>query len=64
MYPIVPPRRLSPGFQESLQLDALAELLPDAEVESICRKLRHHWRNRELPPGVTVRSIIPGTGTN
>jgi hypothetical protein len=36
----------------------LDELLPDAEIEAICRDIGHLWRNRKLPPGQTVRSMI------
>ena len=41
-----------------LQLAALLELLGDDEIETICRELGHHWRERRLPPGVTVRSMV------
>ena len=41
-----------------LQLAALSELLSDDEIETICRELGHHWRDRRLPPGVTVRSMV------
>jgi hypothetical protein len=48
------PRR----FRKSLQLAALERLLPDKQVEVICRQLGHTWRNRKLPPGMTVRSMV------
>lgn len=41
-----------------LQLAALSDLLKDDEIETICRELGHQWRERCLPPGVTVRSMI------
>ena len=41
-----------------LQLAALSKLLGDNEIETICRELGHHWRERRLPPGVTVRSMV------
>jgi hypothetical protein len=41
-----------------LQLAALSELLGDDEIETICRELGHQWRDRRLPPGVTVRSMV------
>ena len=45
-------------FHRPVQLAALEEHLSDAEIEMICRQLGHKWRNRELPPGITVRSLI------
>jgi hypothetical protein len=42
----------------SLQLAALDALLPNREIEAICRDLGHEFRRRELPPGVTVRSMV------
>jgi hypothetical protein len=41
-----------------LQLAALSELLGDEEIETVCRELGHQWRERRLPPGVTVRSMV------
>lgn len=41
-----------------VQLAALSELLGNTEIEAICHELGHHWRDRRLPPGVTVRSIV------
>lgn len=58
MYRIVHSPRPSRSFRKSLQLSSLAELLPDEEVEAVCREVRHSWRDRQLPPGVTVRSMI------
>lgn len=46
------------SIHDSLQLAALEELLPDTEVEAICRQVGHAWRSRQLPPGPTVRSIV------
>lgn len=45
-------------IHESLQLASLEELLPDAEVEALCRDRGHTWRYRQLPPGATVRSMV------
>ena len=45
-------------FDHPVQLAALQEHLSDAEIETICLQLGHNWRDRDLPPGVTVRSLI------
>lgn len=37
---------------------ALHEYLSDGEVETVCRRLGHRWRDRGLGPGVTVRSMV------
>jgi len=58
MYSIVASPVPSRSFRESLQLAALENLLPDVEVEGICRDIGHAWRNRRLPPGPTVRSMV------
>jgi hypothetical protein len=58
MYSIVTTPVSSRPFCESLQLAALENLLPDAEIEAICREIGHMWRNRQLPPGSTVRSMV------
>jgi hypothetical protein len=58
MYSIVSSPGSSRSFRESLQLAALEDLLPDAEIEAICRDIGHAWRNRQLPPGPTVRSMV------
>ena len=58
MYSIVSSPRSPRHFRKSLQLAALEELLPDPEIEAICRDTGHTWRRRELPPGPTVRSMV------
>lgn len=58
MYAIVPPGESHQQICRSVQLAALDDLLADAEVEALCRKLRHRWRRRQLPPGPTVRSMV------
>ena len=45
-------------FSHSVPLAALDELLCGHEIETICRQLGHTWRNRQLPPLVTVRSMV------
>jgi hypothetical protein len=45
-------------IRQSLQLAALGDLLPDAEIEAICENLGHRWRRRDLPPGATLRSMV------
>ena len=58
MYSIVATPVPSRHFRKSLQLAALENLLPDAEIEAVCREIGHAWRNRQLPPGPTVRSMV------
>lgn len=58
MYRIVSPSRSHQEIPRSVQLAALEEHLPDAEIVQICRDIRHTWRNRKLPPGATVRSMV------
>jgi len=58
MYSIVAFPVSSGLFRRSLQLAALGDLLPDAEIEAICRDIGHVWRNRQFPPGPTVRSMV------
>ena len=58
MYSIVTTPVPSRPFCKSLQLAALENLLPDAEIEAVCREIGHAWRNRQLPPGSTVRSMV------
>jgi hypothetical protein len=45
-------------FQPTLQVAALQRHLSDDEIHAICRQLGHVWRDRTLPPGVTVRSLV------
>jgi hypothetical protein len=58
MYRIVSSPRSPRAFRKSLQLAALEELLPDHEIEAICRDAGHAWRKRQFPPGPTVRSMV------
>jgi hypothetical protein len=58
MYSIVASPATSRTFHQSLQLAALQNLLPDVEIETICRQIGHAWRNRQLPPGPTLRSMV------
>ena len=37
---------------------ALKEYLSDTEIETLCRRLGHRWRQRTLGPGITVRSMV------
>jgi hypothetical protein len=46
------------SFRRGLQLASLAELLPDAEVEELCRDAGMRWRSRKLPPAVMLRSMV------
>ena len=58
MYRIVHSAKSHQRIRRSLQLAALDDLLPDHEVEAICRDLGHRLRRRRLPPGPTVRSMV------
>jgi len=58
MYRIVSSPRSPRVFRKSLQLAALEDLLPDHEIEAVCRDAGHTWRRRQLPPGPTVRSMV------
>lgn len=58
MYRIVASPHPAKAFRKSVQLAALAKLLPDEAIEAVCRQVRHTWRERQFPPGVTVRSMI------
>jgi hypothetical protein len=42
----------------SIPMAALTEELSDAAIGTICSKLGHRWRDRQLPPPVMVRSMI------
>jgi hypothetical protein len=58
MYRIVHYSKSHQHIRRSLQLAALGGLLPDEEIESVCRGLGYRWRRRLLPPGATVRSMV------
>jgi len=45
-------------FSQRIPFAALAEVLTDEEIETICRQLGHVWRERRLPPALTVRSMV------
>ena len=45
-------------FDHPVQLAALREHLSTAEVDTVCRQLGHTWRDRDLPPSVTVHSLV------
>lgn len=58
MYLTTAPCESHPHFRRSLQLAAIEDVLPDSEIHAICRQLGYAWRNRKLPPGDLVRSMI------
>ena len=58
MHSIVPSPGSSRSICRSVQLATLENLLPDTEIEDICSEIGHHWRNRQLSPGPTVRSMV------
>jgi len=58
MYAIVHAPDSHQHFRRSLQLAAIEDVLPDGEVHTVCRQLGYAWRNRQLPPGCLVRSMV------
>ena len=58
MSSIVKSSRSHEEFRRSISLAALEEHLNDDLVEGICRQCGHSWRDRKLPPGITVRSCV------
>jgi hypothetical protein len=45
-------------FSQRIPLAAFGAVLTDEEIETICRQLGHVWRERRLPPALTVRSMV------
>jgi hypothetical protein len=58
MYAIVDTPNSHQHFRRSVQLAAIEDVLPDQEVHTLCRQLGYAWRNRKLPPGCLVRSMV------
>ena len=58
MYAIVPTPRSHQHFRRSIQLAAIEQVLPEQDVHAVCRDLGYAWRNRMLPPGCLVRSMV------
>lgn len=58
MYAIVTPRDPHQHFRHSVQLAAVETVLPDKDVHALCRRLGYAWRNRMLPPGAMIRSMV------
>lgn len=58
MYPIVQAPDSQQHFRRSVQLAAIDDILPDRDIHAICRELGYAWRNRQLPPGCLVRSMV------
>ena len=58
MYSIDKSTESQQEFRQALQAPVLGELLTDAEIETVCAELGHVWRNRQLPPAVTLRSMV------
>lgn len=58
MHPIDLSPESQQRFRASVQLAALQERLADQEINAIARQLGHTWRTRQLPPAVTVRSMV------
>ncbi len=57
MRPIDKPAGSHLGFSDGIQIAAL-QLLSDNEIELVCRRLGHRWRDRIFTPAVTVRSMV------
>lgn len=45
-------------FSPADQVAALADMLSDTEIDTLCRQLGHTWRRRIFSPGITVRSMV------
>ena len=58
MYRIDTSAQLHQSFCRPVQVAALADLLADEEIETLCRQLGHSWRDRIFTPAVTVRSMV------
>ena len=58
MHPIVPTPESQQEFPRSISLATVAEHLSDTEINAICHDLGHTWRDRQLPPGRTVRTCV------
>lgn len=58
MYRIVTGSSSHQHFRRSLQLATLEDVLPDAEAHAVCHDLGYGWRNRLLPPGALIRSMV------
>ena len=58
MYRIVQSPDSHQHFRRSVQLSAIDDVLPDRDVHAVCRELGYAWRNRHLPPGCMVRSMV------
>jgi hypothetical protein len=39
-------------------LNAIQQLLPENKIEEFCAEVAYTWRNRVLPPAVTVLHMI------
>jgi hypothetical protein len=58
MYRIVQSHPSPQKIRRRLPLAALDRLVPDSDVEAICRRVGRRWRRRKLPPGLMVRSMV------
>jgi len=58
MYAIVSGQESHQSFRRSVQLSALEEVLPNRQVHDLCHEPGFAWRNRQLPPGTLVRSMV------
>jgi len=58
MYPIVRSPSLTNESADPFNWPPWTNCSPIKEVEAVCRDLGYTWRNRQLPPGPTVRSMV------
>jgi len=45
-------------ISRSVPFATIQNLITDIEIQTICQKLGHTWRERLLPPAITVRSMV------
>jgi hypothetical protein len=45
-------------ISRSVPFATIQNLITDIEIQTICQKLGHRWRERLLPPAITVRSMV------
>jgi len=58
MFSIDKPIKKYQTISQGIPFAAIRQLLTDMEVEAICKQLGHTWRERILPPAITVRSMV------
>ena len=51
-------RKSNHGISKTISLATFQELITDAEIQTICRRTGHTWRQRLLPPPTMIRSMV------